>query len=362
MKTNKITYKSDFQVSWQVIAGGRFFAALITFLLAATSFTEAQTISRVGTTAAPFLKIGVGGRALAMGEAVTTISNDITGLYWNPAGIAQITTQQAGISHYSYIADLTYDFGAVAVPVPEVGTFGLFFSYLNSPDIERTTIYSPNGTGEKVSSGFWAVGLGYGRELTDRFSIGANIKFIRESIWHSQADGYAFDIGINYITSFKNIKLGMMISNFGPGMQMGGRDIQIQHDIAEGFDGNNENINGHLDTDEFPLPMQFKMGLSADLTKDFMDMPDYSWIVAVDAVHPNDNDEYLNLGTEFGLYERFFLRTGYRKLFLKDSLGGLSFGGGAKVDVLGFNLAIDYANVDFGRLDHQNKFSLTLSF
>lgn len=362
MNTKMTSYQSDFQGSRHYSAGCRFLAALMMFLMAAVTGTEAQTISRVGTTAAPFLKIGVGGRALGMGEAVTTISNDITALYWNPAGLAQLTTSQAGISHYSYIADLTYDFGAVAVPVPEVGTFGLFFSYLNSPDIERTTIQSPNGTGEKVQSGFWAVGFGYARELTDRFSMGANIKFIRESIWHSQADGYALDIGLNYITQFKNIKIGMMISNFGSTMKMDGRDMQIQHDISTGYAGNNENINGHLDADEFPLPLQFKMGLSADLTKDFMDMPDYNWIVAVDAVHPNDNDEYLNLGTEFGLYERFFLRTGYRKLFLKDALGGFSFGGGAKVDVMGFNLAIDYANVDFGRLDHQNKFSFTLSF
>ncbi len=336
--------------------------ALPGLILSLSGPVEAQTISRVGTTAAPFLKISVGGRALSMGDAVTSLTGDVTGLYWNPAGIAGMTTSQVGLSHYSYIADLTYDFAAASFPVSDAGTFGVYFSILNSPDIERTTINNPMGTGEKVSAAFYAVGVGYGRDLTDRFSIGASVKYIRESIWHSMAEGYGFDIGLIYLTPFKNIKLGMMISNFGPSMQMDGRDLQIQHDISSSFAGNNENIDGKLDVDEFPLPMQFKMGLSADLAKDFLDLPAHTWIVAVDAVHPNDSDEYLNAGTEFGLYDRFFLRTGYRKLFLTESEGGFTFGGGAKVDVMGFNLAVDYANADFGRLDHQNKFSFTLSF
>jgi len=342
-----------------------FFASLLALpVMVPTSpgTAGAQTISRVGTTAAPFLKISVGARALAMGDAVTSLTGDVTGLYWNPAGIAGMTNTQVGLSHYSYIADLTYDYAAASFPVADAGTFGIYFSLLNSPDIERTTINNPMGTGEKVSAAFYAVGLGYGRDLTDRFSIGASVKYIRESIWHSMAEGYGFDIGLIYLTPFKNIKLGMMISNFGPAMQMDGRDLQIQHDISSSFAGNNENIDGKLDVDEFPLPMQFKMGLSADLARDFLDLPAHTWVVAFDAVHPNDSDEYINVGTEFGLYERFFLRTGYRKLFLTETEGGFTFGGGAKVEVMGFNLAVDYANADFGRLDHQNKFSFTLSF
>lgn len=339
-------------------------AGLLILLMTAGSAAAGfgQSISRVGTTAAPFLKISAGGRALGMGDAATTLSNDVTALYYNPAGIAQISRNQVGIVHYSYIADLTYDFGAAAIPVPEIGTFGIFFSALTAPDIERTTILKPMGTGEKVSSGFYALGVGYGRELTDRFSIGFTAKYIREAIWHSLAEGYAVDLGVQYVTEFRNTKIGMVISNFGPSMKMDGRDLNIQHDIAPDFEGNNSTIDAKLGVDEFPLPLQFKLGISADLARDFLDMPEYNWFVEVDAVHPNDNDEYLNVGTEFGLYERFFLRTGYRKLLLGDSEGGFTFGGGAKVEVMGFNLAVDYANVDFGRLDHQNKFSLTLSF
>jgi len=134
----------------------RFYIApvLVLFLvmILLSQIVNAQVIGRVGSTAAPFLKIGVGGRALGMGEAYTTLAEDITGIYWNPAGLANITKMQVILNHYEYIADLNYDFGALAIPVRGVGTIGAFIGFLGMPDIERTTIQFPNGTGEKVSA------------------------------------------------------------------------------------------------------------------------------------------------------------------------------------------------------------------
>ena len=325
---------------------------------------QAQSISRVGTTAAPFLKIGVGGRALGMGEAYTTQAEDITGLFWNPGGLATMDKVQVLLNHYDYLAGLYYEFGAIAIPFPQIGTFGFFFSYLGMPEIERTTIQFPDGNGEKVSANSFSAGISYARALTDRFSIGANAKYIRETIWHSQASGMAFDIGLLYRTFFRNIKIGMSISNFGSDLQMSGRDMLIQHDIAPNtiFAGNNENINAHLDTDQFPLPILFRVGLSANLAKDFFSARNYDWILAVDAFHPNDNREYVNIGTEVRLYRLFALRTGYRQLFLDEREGGLCYGFGLHLKVMQADLNLDYASVDFGRLDRQNKFSLIFSF
>jgi hypothetical protein len=333
----------------------------VSFLILAAS-APAQTIGRVGTTAAPFLKIGVGGRALGMGEAYTTQAEDITGIYWNPAGLANISKIQVLLNHYDYIADLYFNFGAVAMPVAGFGTIGSFVGFLGMPDIERTTIQMPNGTGERVSASSFVIGLSYARALTDRFSIGGNVKYIRESIWHSTADGFAFDVGVFYRTFFKNLKIGMSISNFGTEMQMQGRDMLIQHDIDDTFEGNNQNIGGHLDTDSFPLPILFRVGISANILEDFFDVKDYGWILAVDAVHPNDNKEYINTGMETTIYHMLSLRAGYRQLLLQDREGGMTFGFGLNVRIMGAEVNVDYASVDFGRLDRQNKFSLIFSF
>jgi len=322
----------------------------------------AQTIGRVGSTASPFLKIGIGGRALGMGEAYTTQAEDVTGIYWNPAGLANISRMQVLVNHYEYIADLNYDFGAIAIPIRGFGTVGAYVGFLGMPDIERTTIQFPNGTGEKVSANSYVVGLSYARALTDRFSIGGSAKYIQEIIWHSTAQGFAFDVGVLYRAFFKNLKIGMSISNFGTDMQMQGRDMLIQHDINDTFEGNNENIGGHLDADQFPLPILFRVGISANLTEDFFNLEDYDWIVAVDAVHPNDNKEYLSAGTEVKIYDMISLRTGFRQMLLEDAEGGLTFGFGLHFKTRDTEIKIDYANVDYGRLDKQDKFSLILSF
>jgi hypothetical protein len=229
------------------------------------------------------------------------------------------------------------------------------------PDIDRTTIQFPDGNGEKVSANSLAAGFSYSRALTDRFSFGSNIKWVRETIWHSQASGVAFDVGLLYRTFFKNVRIGMNISNFGGDLAMNGRDMLIQHDIDDAFAGNNENINGHLDTEQYPLPVLFRVGLSANIARDFMGLNQTDWIVAVDAVHPNDNKEHLNVGTEIRLWNFFAMRTGFRHLLQEDREGGLTFGFGLNLNLGPYRAMLDYANVDFGRLDHANKFSLILS-
>ncbi|MDX9924278.1 MAG: PorV/PorQ family protein [Ignavibacteriaceae bacterium] len=337
-------------------------SSLLVLLFMMSSVITAQSISRVGTTAAPFLKIGVGGRALGMGEAYTTLSSDITGMYWNAAGIAHLTKMEAIINHYDYIADLYYDFGGFAMPIEGIGTIGFFVANLGMPDLERTTITFPNGNGEKVSASSMVIGLSYARALTDRFAIGGSAKFINEHIWHSSASSLAFDIGVLYKTFFKNILIGMSISNFGTEMQMDGRDVIVQHDINDSFEGNNENINAYLETDKYPLPIIFRVGLSANIAKDFLGIEKHDWIVAVDAIHPNDNKEYLNIGTEVKLFNLISLRGGFRQLLLEDREGGLTLGFGVNVSLMDIDIKVDYANVDYGRLDHQNKFSLILSF
>jgi len=334
-------------------------------LLCCFAFNEnlfSQSISGTGTTAATFLKIGVGSRALGMGEAYTTQAEDITATFWNPAGLAISEKMQVMFNHFYYFADMSLDYGAISIPLEGVGTFGAFVTYMGMGSIERTTVSQPEGTGETVNANSFSVGISYSRKLTDRFSIGGNIKYVQETIWHSSASGVAFDIGVLYNAFFKNVKIGMSISNFGTSMQMSGRDLLIQHDINTSFEGNNPNVNANLETDSYSMPVLFRFGLSADIAKDFLNLYNQSWIVAIDAVHPNDNYEYMNVGTELNLFDLISLRAGYRELFMKDQDGGLTFGCGVKGDFEFGMVRFDYANVDFGLLKRQNNISVTLSF
>ncbi len=330
-------------------------------LITGFAILNAQTVSKVGTTAGAFLKIGVGGRGLAMGEAMSTQATDITAIYWNPAGLSKLQGMQMLMNHYNYIADMNFDYGAFAIAVPTVGTIGIHFSMLSMEDIERTTILEPEGTGEMVEASSFSAGFAFARMLTDRFSIGANLKYVRENLWHTSASGMAVDLGIQYATMFKDLKIGMAISNFGSGLQLEGRDLLIQHDIDETSNGNNANINANMATDEFSLPIQFQVGISSNLTKDLFGIKNNDFIIAIDAVHPNDNKEYMNVGAEYVFRDLLSGRVGYRQLFLEDHEGGLTYGFGLKLKAMAKSLIIDYAVADYGRLDLQSKISLILA-
>jgi len=322
----------------------------------------AQKVSKVGTTAAPFLKIGVGGRAIGMGEAHATLAEDITAMYWNPAGLARMAGNQVLFNHYDYLADLHFDYVGIAFSVPALGAIGASVSYLGSGEIERTTLTLQEGTGEMVSAGSYAVGLAFARELTDRFSFGFNAKYIHEWLWHCSANGFAVDVGCLFDTQFHNLKLGMSISNFGTAMRMEGRDLLVQHDIDPMSEGNNSNVNAYLATDAYKLPILFRVGVSMDVARDVLHLANHGFIVAVNAVHPNDNKEYLNVGAEYRFFQLLALRIGYRQLFLEDGEGGLTGGFGVSAGVGRFRALLDYAAVDFGRLDYLHKLSLILAF
>lgn len=325
-----------------------------------TTLSWGQNVTKVGTTAAPFLNIGVGSRAIAMGGAFVAVANDASGLYWNPGGVAIIKNNQAIFNHSKWLAGINFDFAGVVLNLGEMGRIGASATVLSMGDMERTTELQPEGTGETFSAGSYAIGLTYGKMLTDRFSIGFTGKFIREHIMNSGASGVAIDIGTLYRTQWRNLMIGMCISNFGTKMRMSGQDLLIQHDIDPTRYGNNPNLNANLQTDSYDLPLMFRVGISYDVLQDFKD---HTLILALDALHPSDNVESMNIGAEYLFHNMIALRGGYKELFSRDSEQGLTFGAGFQRRIIGtLNLQVDYAYQSFGRLLSVNKFSILLGF
>jgi hypothetical protein len=226
-------------------------------------------------------------------------------------------------------------------------------------DMERTTISEPDGTGEMFSAGSYVFNLTYAHNLTDRFAIGGTFKYLQEKIYHSTASGVAFDIGTLFTTQYNGLKIGMSITNYGTKMQMGGRDMLIQTDIDPQINGNNENINANLSTDAFDLPLMFRVGVSMDMLRT---VENNALIISLDALHPNDDVEYVNVGAEYAWNDMVFLRGGYKTLFARDSEQGLCLGGGFHYTVAGSKLMFDYAYQDFGVLENVQMFTLGLGF
>jgi hypothetical protein len=190
-------------------------------------------------------------------------------------------------------------------------------------DMAVRTVEMPEGTGEFFSAGDLAIGLSYARNLTDRFSIGVTAKYIQQTIWHSSASAVALDAGTLFKTDlFNGMVIGASISNFGPQLTMSGRDSRMYTRVDVTKQGSDAQIPYNIDMDSWDLPLSIHLGVSTNVVK----TEDYHILVAVDAVHPNDNFESLNVGTEFGYKDYISLRAGYQSLFLKDSEGGLTLG------------------------------------
>jgi len=99
------------------------------------------------------------------------------------------------------------------------------------------------------------------------------------------------------------------------------------------------------------------------LSTDIINQENTKLTISVDALHPSDNYESINLGTEYTMNDMIFLRAGYRNMFLVDSEEGISLGAGLKISpARGANLIVDYSYQDFGRFASINSFALSLHF
>jgi long-subunit fatty acid transport protein len=333
---------------------------LIPLVLCLLSPLYADGVTRTGTTAAGFLSIDVGARAVGMGGAYVSVAGDASTMYWNSAGLARLTELEVQFSHTRWILDVSMNYAAVAIPLGRIGTLGVNAAFLSMEEMERTTVLEPDGTGEMFDAGSYAFGLSYAFSLTDRFSVGCNLKYITETIYNCSAQGVAFDIGTLFTTPLPGLELGMNISNYGTKMRMQGQDVLTQVDIDPSVAGNNPSINAHLATDSYDLPLLFQVGISMDILRK---TEKHGLLLAIDAVHPNNDTESLNLGVEYIWNKMIALRGGYKSLFRKDSEEGLSLGLGFSSAIVGTTkLIIDYAYRDFGILKEVQMFTIGMRF
>ncbi|MGB2696930.1 MAG: PorV/PorQ family protein [Candidatus Zixiibacteriota bacterium] len=286
--------------------------------------------AKVGTAGAQFLEIGVSARAMGLGEAFLGIVDDASALYYNPAGLTQLESKEAMLTHIEYPADIKYDFAGLVYPTPNFGgVWGLAFYVLNTGEMPLTTPDHPLPSDVTFIARDFAAGLSYARGLTDRFSIGFTFKFVQEAYGEEKATGWAADMGTLYNSGYKGFKVAMVISNFGPDFKF----------LKENY----------------PLPMNFKFGGTMEVLNNHV----HKTTLNLEGSHPNDNLEKYNFGIEHWYKDTFAARIGYN---LEYDTGGISVGLGVKLPLSYTNLKVDYGYHDFGYLEEIHKFSLGLVF
>ena len=298
----------------------------IKYIILLFLITSLFGVDKAGTTAAKFLSIGVGSKATGMGGAFTSIADDATAMYWNPAGLSFNKTKEVYLNHANWIADISFDYFGFTIPVNNKTTLGFNITSVTMDEMEVTR-YGNENTGETFKAADYAIGSTYAINLTDRFSVGLNAKYIQQTIANSHAKGFALDFGTLFITPF-GFNLGTSISNFGSKLMMTGDDLLIGADVDENINGNNESVTGTLSTDYFDLPLVLRIGVSDE----FKISSRGSIVLSMDAISPNDNANYINIGSEINFFDGLiFLYSGMNSLLLEDKESEFSLGGGLRL-------------------------------
>lgn len=330
---------------------------LLTAMMSAQHFVS--NVSKRGTTAAPFLSIAQGARALGMGTAFVAVADDQSAMYWNPAGIADLTGIRIVFDYTQWLAGIKYNYLGVTVNLGNLGVVGLNLTSSSIPEMRVTTVDNPGGTGEMFGVSDAAVGVTYAMKLTDKFSIGFNPKFIYQKIWKMSASAIAIDMGVKYQTPFDAITLGMSMSNFGSKMRLLGNNTIVLYDPDIFTTGNNQHIPADARTDQWTLPLNFKVGIAYNV----FSIEGNRLVLAMDASHPSDNYESIDVGGEYVFNDFIFLRGGYKSLFLQNAEERFTLGFGVRQSLIGSTqLTVDYAYQDYQRLNNVQKFSIGIIF
>ncbi len=280
-----------------------------------------------GTTGAVALKIPLGARPIAMGQAFVAVADDANSIYWNPAGLRQLGGIQITLQHDVFIETVRYDYFAGAAKLSKDIGVGLSVFLMGTGTEDATS--GPGVIGEN----FMNVNLAGAIRLNYNFDLGLTAKYVSEDLLAGgKASTFAFDLGLMYKTPIPKLTAGLNFQNVGLDMK--------------------------FDAESDPLPFNVRLGLAYKMFDD-------DFTVALDTNLPNDNAIAISLGGEYWYKDTLVGRFGYR--FQGDidqnqygigGKAGLYLGAGAKIKAFNTYVGLDYAWTDTGFFGSNHHFAL----
>ena len=312
----------------------------------------ADVFGKSGTVSLQFLKLGIDARAIGMGEAYTAVTDDISSVYWNPAGLSLKDESQLFMSHTNWVGETYHEYLAYSTVVG-LGYVALSASVFHTPLMDETTEKEFGPTGRTFRFSAAAVGLTYANRFTDQFSFGITGKYLNENIADESVHSFAVDFGTLYNTNWRNTIIGMSLRNFGP-------DTEYNVDQKDTPQDSGDILN-HVDKTgtAVPIPMNFSLGLATDIFRE----DNSSLIASVQLDNTVDRSETWNVGAEFN-WNILFLRGGYQ---INYDAASYSFGFGVRVPSSIAIINVDYSFTEMGRLQEDfltaaHRLSLKLAF
>lgn len=263
-----------------------------------------------------FLRIGVGGRAVSLGNAYCALADDPYGIYYNPSGIGSIESLYFSSFYGRWFLDTDLGSIAGAIPLGDKGVVGFGIRGLYTDKIEQRTEEDPWNY-NYYSAYFLNPSVAYARRVNN-FGFGIGLNGINAKIESETGYTIFLNAGISYYTEL--VDFGIALSNLGGKILNTGLPVNVRSGLC--------------------IKPFSNLRLSADIIKPFEDEFSY------------------NMGVEYSLVDIFKLRIGYNNDFYSESFikklsGGIGFRAG--------NITIDYSASSSGVFGLTHFFTLSYS-
>jgi len=334
---------------------------VIGLLLVSTSLFGGDT-KKNGGAGAQELLIPTGARMIALNGGQLSNVSGIEALYWNPAGVSQMTgNTEILFFNGDQIGDISQKYFAGAFSFGDIGVFAFSIKTFDFGNIPVTTVTNTEGTGETFSPTFITATAGYSNSLTDRIRVGFGINIITEKIVNTSATGISIDAGLQYsnLANISGLDFGVVLKNLGPTMQFAGSDLNLNGTATLGVRG--QQIYS-VNSAAFELPSQFQIGVTYKYSVDESNGLTFGGVF--------ENSDYssdsFRGSVEYGFNDMIFLRGSY--ITLPDEtnsdnvLFGPAFGAGLNYDLTYFKIGIDYAYRSTQYFDGLNNISVKIGF
>ena len=325
-----------------------------------------------------FLSLGVGARALAMGNAQNASVSDVTAGFWNPAGLAQLEYVQVGAMHSEWFAGIAkYDYASIALPISNgKRALGLSAIRFGVDDIPNTLfIIEPDGSINydnvtTFSAADYAFLLSYAQKI-NKLNVGANVKVIHRSVGSfAKSWGFGLDVGAQLAVN-KNLTLGLTIKDLTTTVNAWSFDFtEEEKEMLALTDNVIPSSSTELTGQRAILGAAYnfniteKLALLAEANFDFTFDGKRNVLVKSDFMSIDPH-----FGLELGFNKSIFLRGGMNNIqqFTDDLTGSTltSTQPNAGIGIKIKELQIDYAFTGFNRVDdgvYSHIFSLVFNF
>lgn len=340
-----------------------------------------------GGSSGEFLLIGAGARGQALGGAYAALATDLTAMYYNPAGLAQLARPGIMLSTSAYIADTRYSWVGLGYPLSGgARSLGISLGSFGYGDQPIYTVADPEGTGEKYSVRQTFISGTYSQNFSDRFSAGISLKFINDRLGSAKANGFAVDFGTNFHASVgaRPIRASFVIQNLGTNLEHSGEDLIVgvtRPPPLGTVDIPQEPQSAVLQSTAWTLPVLFRVGVAIDLVTQGSNR----LTVLSEFTQPNNTKPGAGAGFEWSMSniaQRGFsvaARGSYsiqpdnqtsdlvigiptRESSSSFTSDGLALGGGIEYSRGTTRLGFDYAWKDFGSLGSTNFLTFTVGW